>query len=315
MKLSRVIVCVLAVPACGTSLPSEPSLIAGFNPPAAKPGYERMIAPVVPGVTAGSDLNLCQWLEAPAKIDRQVIDLAAYQSRGGHHLVLYATSEPEPIGESHICTTDDMLAVNFLGATESGGEGADDVHLPDGFAFDLPKGMYLMANTHYVNSSDDTYDVQSVVDVKYADPKHPLAPVGFIAVNWDQFDIPAGQNVVSDAYCTAPEQLSFFLWGDHMHQLGSGEYSEIIRHDGTKTMMASDPVWTPELTYSTPWVHWDPATPFVVNSGDTFHLHCEWSNTSGTDVKFPTEMCVGTGMVLEGMPQAVCEASAMLPAT
>ncbi|HTR55967.1 MAG TPA: hypothetical protein VMJ10_35065 [Kofleriaceae bacterium] len=313
MKRSLAGVFVFAA-ACSSSA-SGPKLVAGFDPPPVEKGYVRLVAPEVDDVQPGDNLNLCQWLAPPAKDAGQVVDLKAYQGRGGHHFVLYATSEEMPIGESHICTTMDMLSVNFLGATEAGGEGEDDVSLPDGYAFDLPAGMWLMSNTHYLNASDDTYDTQSVVDIKYGDPKNPLAPVGFVAVNFDQFDIPPNQDLTMDAYCQLGQDLSFFMWGDHMHQWGAGEFSEVIHADGTTTQMASDPIWSPELTYNTPWVHWSPSTPFVVKASDVFHLHCSWHNTTDTDILFPTEMCVGSGMVLEGMPQAVCEANPTPPAS
>ena len=41
---------------------------------------------------------------------------------------------------------------------------------------------------------------------------------------------------------------------------------------------------------------------------DRFHLSCSWANMTDTAVAFPREMCVGSGFVLEGMPQSVCDA-------
>jgi hypothetical protein len=313
MKRSQLAYLVVLAAGCTSSSSGGTKLVAGFDPPPVPEGYQRLVAPEVDDVAPGDDLNLCQWLAAPVAEGGQVVDLKAYQGRGGHHFVLYATTEKMPIGESHICTTQDMLSVNFLGATEAGGEGEDDVSLPAGYAFDLPAGQWLMADAHYLNASDDTYDTQAVVDIKYGDPKAPLAPVGFVAVNFDEFDIPANQDLTQDAYCTSTNDLSFFMWGDHMHQYGSAEMSEIIHTDGSTTQMASNPIWSPELTYNTPWVHWDTSTPFVVKAGETFHLQCSWHNTTSNDILFPTEMCVGSGMVLEGMPQAVCEAGTTPP--
>jgi hypothetical protein len=73
-------------------------------------------------------------------------------------------------------------------------------------------------------------------------------------------------------------------------------------------MMEDNQTWSTDLTFNTPWLHWDLTTPFVVKQGDTFHLSCTWDNTTDSDIAFPTEMCVGTGFVLEAMPQSVCEA-------
>ena len=155
------------------------------------------------------------------------------------------------------------------------------MQLPSGLAFSLPAGMALMGNAHYINATPHVFDAQSVVDVKMAAPSPSLRSVGFIAVNWAGFTIPAGaQQYAGDAHCTATSTLSFFMWGDHMHEYGSAESSELIRSDGTVVPMASDSGWTSEQTFNTPWVKWDPSAPFVVNPGDQFHLHCVWNNTT-----------------------------------
>ncbi len=81
----------------------------------------------------------------------------------------------------------------------------------------------------------------------------------------------------------------------------------------TTTMMENTANWSSELTFNTPWMTWDPSTPFVVQAGDVFHLNCTWKNTTSDPVLFPTEMCVATGFTLEAMPQAVCEAQPTMP--
>ncbi len=292
-----------------TSSPS-PSFVAGFSPPDAAPGYQRLVAPAVMDVQPGDNLNLCQWLGTPTTADAQVVDMMGYQSKGGHHFTLYATTLHEPVGTSRICTQADMLSVSFLGAIGGEGNGSNVVKLPDNLAFELPAGMSLMANAHYINATDSVFDAQSVVDIKYGDPAHPEQAVGYVAVNWDGFSIPPNSTYTTDAYCQATQDLSFFMWGDHMHEYGTSETSELIRADGTHVPMAMDMGWTSEQTFNTPWVQWDPTTPFAVSSGDTFHLSCSWTNTTDQAVTFPTEMCVGSGFVLQAMPQSVCGATA-----
>ncbi len=306
----------VAVVGCGKSF-TEPvssadagdTFVDGFSPPAVTDGFERYITPIISNVAPGADLNYCQWVADPDTVDRQVVDFKHYQSLGGHHEVLYATTKIAPIGTTEICSVQDMLNVNFLG----GGEGTvtSAVDLPGGYAFALPAGSGLMVNAHYLNSTDQALNVQSVADVKFGDPANPLKPAGFVAVNYDEFMIPANSVHTEDAYCTAPRDLSFFLWGNHMHQWGMAETTELIHAaDGTHTMMENSPSWSAELTYNTPWINYGVTTPFIVKAGDTFHLSCTWNNNTDSPILFPTEMCVGTGFTLEAMPQAVCEAAA-----
>jgi len=299
------LILMITVAGCSTDHP----FVDGFSPPGAPSGYTRFIAPAVHDIAPGDDLNNCQWLAEPSDVDRQVVDMKGFQSRGGHHFTLYATKIKEKIGTTRICTQEDMLSITFLGAIGGEGNGSNVVTLPEGLAFTLPKNTALMGNAHYLNATDEVFDAQSVVDVKFGDPEHPLKPVGFIAVNWAGFKIPPGpSDYTSEAYCTATQKLSFFMWGNHLHEYGKSIFSEVVRQDGTVVPMANDMGWSPEQTFNAPWVKWDPATPMIVNPGDRFHISCTWHNTTSAEIDFPREMCVSTGFVLEAMPQSICAA-------
>lgn len=285
---------------------SGPELMTGFEPPAAGDGYTRYVMPLVKALQPGEDVMYCQWIAAPSDHDRQIVDTTGFQSLGGHHIALYATSEVEKLGTSRICTLRDMLTVSFVGAV--GAEGVSAAKLPEGMAFNVPAGFALMSNTHYYNTSDEPMDAQSVVDVKFGDPKHRLPGAGSVAVNNDGFSVPAGSFGTSDAYCKATRKLSFFMWGNHMHEWGDHAFSEIIRADGRRELMSNDETWSPDKTFSPAWAGWDVSSPFVVNEGDTFHVQCNWNNTTNEPLTFPVEMCVSTGFTLEDMPQLVCAA-------
>jgi hypothetical protein len=203
-----------------------------------------------------------------------------------------------------------MLAITFVGAI--GGEGTDagTAKLPEGLAFGVPKGMSLMANTHYFNASDQVLDGQSVADVKFGDPEHPLGTVGFFSVIWAGFTVPTGgAYYTSDASCTATKQFSFIMWANHMHESGTSVFSEVIRADNTRVSMRRDDTWAPEQAFNTPFSRWDVATPMVVNPGDQFHVSCTWRNTTPADLIFPREMCIALGFTLEAMPQTNCLAN------
>lgn len=286
----------------------DSSYIEGFSPPDPAAGHTRMIAPPISGIAPGTDVTYCQWLAEPSDVERQIVNMEGYQSHGGHHLVLYATTVHEPVGTSRTCTDNDMLSISFVGA--AGGEGnKNTAKLPDGFAYALPPGMSLMANTHYYNATDETFDGQSVADVKFGDPARPVATVGFLSVIWAGFSIPGDSaSYTSEASCTAPKDFSFIMWGNHMHEHGVSIFSEVIRPDNSIVSMAHNAPWSPEQSFNIPWVRWEPATPMVVNAGDRFRVSCTWSNTTGADIRFPREMCVASGFALESGPQTICHA-------
>src|SRR6185312_17375356 len=103
---------------CGTN---GPDYIPGFDPPPVEAGYTRFVTPVVEDLKPGANIEYCAWVAAPAEKTQDVLAFSGKQSATGHHVVLYATSEKYPVGESHVCTTEDMLSVSFVGGV--GGEG------------------------------------------------------------------------------------------------------------------------------------------------------------------------------------------------
>src|SRR5580693_6597302 len=105
------LICVVA--ACATH---GPDYISGFDPPSVEAGYTRYVTPVVDNIMPGDDVEYCQWVAPSADSDQDVLAFSGEQSATGHHAVLYATTETNfAVGESHLCTTDDMLSISFIG--------------------------------------------------------------------------------------------------------------------------------------------------------------------------------------------------------
>jgi hypothetical protein len=280
-------------------------LVSGFSPPAAPAGFTRYVLPAVPQIKPGSDVIVCQWLAAPQDTDVDVVNVTGMQTRGGHHVVLYATMDVEPVGTTRPCSERDTTKLRFLGAI--GGEGTAQLHLPAGFVFRLAKGQALMANVHYLNASQETVDGQAVMDVRYipASPTNKVA--GMLAVNQASFEVPVNQPYAADGYCTAPRDMSLLMFTDHMHEHGTSIYNETIRADGTKQMLASDSTWSRDQVFNPHWSLWDPASAMKINAGDKLHVHCEWEG-AGKVLGFPDEMCIGFGFYSDSGDNITCPA-------
>ncbi len=295
----------LLVGACGTN--SGPDYIAGFDPPPVMEGFTRYVTPVVKDITPGTDAEWCQWVTPPSDTTQDVLAFMGAQSETGHHAVLYATTETNfAVGESHICTTADMLSISFIGAI--GGEGNSSVYeLPTGLNFRLQAGMALMANTHWLNSTDKTVEGQAVLDVQFepADPSHTVAD-SFVNIG-DTFDMPPSAPYTYDVTCPIQSDLNIAVMADHMHGLGVSAYTEVLHADGTKDMLVDDTSWTSDEQFKPNLVYWTEANPYVMHAGDQVHTHCSWDNTTNASVEFPTEMCVGTGFYFPGNGELVCD--------
>jgi hypothetical protein len=301
MKKALTLVAFLA--ACGGKQASGP-YISGFNPPDAAPGYTRFVSPVIQGIKPGTDAMWCQFVAVGADKDIDVVDITGVQSKYGHHIVMYASKTQAPVGTSRLCTESDMLSVRFLGGI--GGEGGGTVKPPPGYVLRLGKGETLMMNTHFLNAGRDTIDGQGVVDVKFLPPSAANKPVVmFVNLN-DEFTVAANADTSADATCVAEQDMSFLMFGNHMHGLGRTVKTEILHAGGSTELAREDLAWTFEMQFNPKFDQFTAAQPLQVKKGDTIKTHCEWRNGTANEVSFPTEMCVGLGFFIEGGPEIHC---------
>jgi hypothetical protein len=293
----------LCLVGCGMA-PREPPqeqspYVAGFTPPPVQDGYTRYVTPVIAAIPPGADVTQCQWLAAPSDRDLDIVSILGEQSRGGHHIVMYATKVIEAVGTSRDCTAEDNVSINFLGAIGGEGNSTTGGKIPDGVVFRLPKGQALMANTHFINASQEPFDGQGVVDLRTA-PASPTAQVANLFANVGiGFSVPVGQSATYDTSCVFQRDLAFFDVANHMHQYGRKVSSELIHADGTREPLVADDPWPAEQMFNFRFASWPLARPKEIHAGDTLHTQCTWNNTAGKTLRFPDEMCVMFGFFLE----------------
>jgi hypothetical protein len=296
---------------CGGSAMAPPQqnsqFVAGFNPPAVQPGYNRYIAPAVNGIPPGTDVEYCQWVAPAVDSDGDVTGMVGAQSKGGHHAVLYASTKTGyKVGESHICTEDDMVSFSFLGAIGGAGVDTNLAPLPAGLVFRLRKGLALVINAHYINATQQPIDGQSLFDIQLSAPSPTRTVADLFANEGDIFTIPPGQTLTYDTNCVMQQDLSFAMVTNHMHQYGVSALSEVIHMDGTHETAISSPTWSPEMMFNPTYVLFSMASPLVAKKGDTYHTRCTWTNTTGNPLAFPVEMCAGPGFYFPGNGSITC---------
>ena len=265
------------------------------------------MTPLVTDIVPGTDAEWCQWVAGPSKEARDLLDLNGSQSLTGHHAVLYSTSETDfPVGESHLCTEDDMLSISFLGAIGGEGTGGSAAALPDGLFFRLPAGRALMANTHWLNATTQTVDGQAVFDLKFAPADSSRQIADLFANNGDSFNVPSGETLGYDVSCTLKADLNIAMSTNHMHTHGVSAYSELLHADGTSEMLVQDDTWASDQQFNPKYNRFGIADAKVAKKGDTIHTHCQWDNTTGTPLIFPAEMCAGVSFYFPGNGQYAC---------
>ncbi len=311
MRTSWPALCVAAVAAfggCGGNgmSPAPSPYIPGFEPMPAAAGYTRFITPPIRGIAPGTDQTWCQWVSPPATGDQDVLRIVGLQSRGGHHAVLYATTKKQRIGESHICTEDDMLSLSFLGAIGGEGTAGAITQLPSGLNFRLHQGQALMANVHFINASPQTFDGQAVIDVAFTPPAADHVVADLFANNGDTFTVPPMQQVSFDVSCTVQQDLSFAMVTNHMHGHGISALSEIIHADGTHEQTVRDDTWAADQMFNPRYAVYSVQAPKVAKKGETYHTRCTCRNDSDKPLTFPTEMCAGVGFYFPGNGSIAC---------
>jgi len=289
---------------CGTD--SGPQYVANFNPSQVTPGYTRFLTPMMKGIAPGDNVEYCQWVAGPAATAQDVIDISGMQSRTGHHAILYATSETQfAVGESHICTEQDMLALTFIGAIGGEGTASSASHLPDGLYFRLPVDRALMINSHWLNATDEMIDGQAVIDVKFAPASDQRQTADLFANNGTRFQIPPGR-ATYDASCVLQQDMSLAMVANHMHDHGATVFSELVHPDGTTDMLLTEPTWSAEEQFNPQYTKFSLGAPKLAHAGDTYHTHCEWQNATTKTLAFPDEMCSGIAFYFPAQGNISC---------
>lgn len=276
------------------SIPAAASQHAAYAPGPLAPGYQRFEAAPV-DVPSASSTDWAQWVGGPLEQDYDVIDITGSQSIGGHHAILYASIEAQPSGFTRLWKDEDQTTTRIMGGV--GGEGGANVKLPEGVVFRVKKGSYLLLQTHYLNTTDKPIVGRAHVDVKLGpvDPSHRVASI--FANTTTSLTLPPRAQTTQDVNCDVKEDLKFIQISNHMHHYGVSTYTEFTSPSGVTQMLKQDTTWAEDLALNPNLTHYPADAPQIVPAGSRLHTHCEWDNTSGAPVTFPTEMCVFFGFV------------------
>jgi hypothetical protein len=288
----------LVLSACTSSAEPEAGKPAasetGF--PAAAEGFTRLTAPEIADIAPGDDIMYCQYVHSGFDRDMDILKVGGYQSAYGHHVVAFATTVKAPLGTSRLCEGDDNLATTFLGAI--GGESGAGNVLPEGVAFRLAKGNAIMLNTHFLNTGTKTISGDSVLDIQFAEVDPARQVAGFFVNIQMGFTLPPNDKSTADSECTFGRDVQFFSFANHMHDYGTSASTKLTRVAGAVDVIRDDPKWSYEMQFNADYTTWGLESPLVIAKGDKLHTHCEWFNSSSSDVTFPREMCIGVGFYL-----------------
>jgi hypothetical protein len=286
--------CVLAFAASCGGGDSHGSANGGATggPPA---GYVRFTSTAVT-IAPGTSGQWYQWVQAPLDHDVNVADIQGRQGPGGHHAVLYSTTDVQPVGTLRAWQDSNIVTSHFLGGI--GGEGGSALKLPEGAVFRLRAGQALAIQMHYLNTTAQPLPGTTQLDVKFATPAPTDHLVSLVTNTALTFNVPAQNTAHVDISCKLGQDVSVVMTTNHMHQWGTSVQSVLVDGSGAQTVLKNDPVWNSEWTTNPDFTKMTVAAPLVLKAGETIKTSCDWSNTTNQSIMFPAEMCVFIGFYL-----------------
>jgi hypothetical protein len=272
-------------------------LLDGFTPDPAPANGFRIVLPIVHDIKPGDSTEYCSWTD---KILDQDLDLKAVkgqQTVTGHHVVIYYTTQQQPPGTQRICQDADMATFRFT--VGAGGEGVNQTQvMPGDLVAHIPKGSQIVINHHYLNAGAKTLDAQSVVLATLNAPGAPAVRAGALAWVDTSLNVPPG-NYGIDVKCTMTRDTQFFALLPHMHGYGTHITIDHTTVADGKTKRLFDVPWDPSYAFHPPTMTNDPSMPYVMKTGDTVDVHCDYVNNTSASLPFGVEMCVGFGQTID----------------
>ena len=230
-----------------------------------------------------------------------------------HHSLLMAASDEDPEdGSIELCMFEarsDTLfqAVMIEGEDSSPG---DWLSLPEGYGGRLQDGQRWVLETHYINPTADTLLVNDAINLEFV----PAEEITYWIAAYESFgdpDIPANSTASYKYDCVWTEDYEVLTLFGHMHQYGDA-FTVDWTHNGTSERVYEVTDWRPEYRENPRPVtaSFQPGE-FQVQAGDVFTTECTWTNPTGQDIAYPTEMCSLHGVISPAVLPILCEGQAL----
>lgn len=284
----------LLLGACGDSPEVFPSkYVPGFHPPAPASTELELAIPLLKDLAPGTDVTLCSYLDAHIQDETDVVNFRVFQSRHGHHVIIYTARHERPVG-THVCTEDDMVNTHFVAA--GGSEGVGTIQIPDGLAFRIPPNSQIMVQSHWINAAPESADGQVVAYLTPKPSSPQRVPLDLFNIVLTDFNVPAGQQATSSTTCTLGHDVQLYSLNGHAHELATQVSIELLDPAGGASNMLWTSPWQPAYQSNPPVNLYSDKQPLVLKAGQKVRVTCSWDNTMGTsDLAFPREMCAGSG--------------------
>ena len=278
---------------------TEPETLA---PPDSSDGFQFSFSTTVEPYT---EAWVCSVYPAPYT-ELSPVNWIEYQvTPGMHHMTLATPSLFGSVLDPGVydCQTllneqmgEDSDYTMFFGLGSGEPEGTQ--HLPEGVVANMPAGLDVIHEIHYVNATAEPIEVSAYVNAYTIPTSEVTEGIWGGQIRDENIQIPAGGEATEWSRCVMNEDVEVIFLASHTHELGTN--FTIRTFDGENV---GDIIYTNDDWHDPKITQYDP--PLVVPAGSGFEWSCTWNNPGDQDVTYgltaQDEMC---NMTLVHTPQS-----------
>ncbi|MES2638656.1 MAG: hypothetical protein V4850_04220 [Myxococcota bacterium] len=259
-------------------------------PPPAGEGFQISMFGTAP---ANTEVWLCEVYDLPTTELQAVHAVQYLQNEGTHHMTLSTTAlATEPLAPgSYDCNAlyaDSTVMQDAVMMFGSQGDAEGTLTLPDGVAANLPAGIQVLQEIHFVNTTSTDVALYSYLNGWTIPQEDVVSGIWGGSVRDETITLPPQQETTEWSRCVMNEDVEVQFLASHTHATA------------TKfTIAPFDGVTTGEVFYTNTDWH-DPKIeqynpPRIVPAGQGFEFACTWFNGTDETVSYglasTDEMC------------------------
>ncbi len=269
--------------------PAAPE-IPVLAPPADGAGFQVSMFGTAP---AGTEVWLCEVYDLPTTELQAVNSVAYLQNEGTHHMTLSTTAfastplEPGSYDCNELYASSSVMqdAVMMFG---NQGDAEGILTLPEGVAAELPAGIQVLQEVHFVNTTDADIALYSYLNAYTIPEEDVVSGIWGGSVRDETISLPPQAETTEWSRCVMNEDVQVQFLASHTHAMAT-EFT-IAPFDGVTTgdiFYRNDDWHDPRIEQFT--------TPIDVPAGQGFEFACTWMNDTDAEVNYgllsTDEMC------------------------
>jgi hypothetical protein len=290
--------------------------VTPLAPPAPGEGFQLEMALTAPALT---EVWACNVYTIPITEPAAVNRVEYQQNFGTHHMSLSTMGlvggQLEP--GNYDCNdlyADPAFMENQIMIFGGQGDAEGEIQLPEGVVANLPTGIDIIHEVHYVNTTSEDLPLYSRVNAWTIPADEVVSGIWGGSVRDTTIEIPPQSEHIEWTRCVMTEDVDLLFMASHMHKTGF-EFT-IATFDGTNVgdvMYRNDDWHSPRVT------QFDP--PMKLAKGTGFEFACHYRNETDATIRYgltaDDEMCnmtlVHTPMSLSAACEVVATSDGVLP--